>query len=116
MVLVAFGHRAVDVAVACAATASPGWSACFRYSANSSAEPRFSAALSSHSTVEASRPFMAAQVFSATTATPRGISPRRPRPSPPWPAPASKLFTLAPNSGGWATIAVSMPGSFTSMV
>ena len=99
-----------------AATASPGWSACFRYSANSSAEPRFSAALSSHSTVRASRPFMAAQVFSATTATPREICTTSTTPFTALAGAGSKLLTVAPNSGGWATIAVSMPGSFRSMV
>ena len=48
----------------------PSW----RYSAISSSLPRFSASLSSHSTTSASRPCSAAQVCSATTAMPRGVS------------------------------------------
>jgi hypothetical protein len=59
---------------------------------------------------------MAAQVLSATTATPREICTTSTTPLTALAGAGSKLFTLAPNSGGWATIAISMPGSFTSMV
>jgi hypothetical protein len=87
------------------ATAAPSPAASFLYSAISSGVPRFSAALSSHSTLSALRPCMAFQVLSATTATPRGISTTSTTPFTCLAAVASNDFTLAPNNGGRCTTA-----------
>ena len=53
---------------------------------------------------------------SATTATPRGVSTTSTTPGSALAAAASNDLTLAPNFGGWIITAVSIPGSFTSMV
>ena len=55
-------------------------------------------------------------MFSATTATPRGVCTTSTTPLTALAFAASKAATAAPNSGGWIITAVSMPGSFTSMV
>ena len=70
----------------------------------------------SHSTTSASRPSFAAQKLSASTATPVGICTTSITPCTAFDCVASNDFTVAPNSGAWATSAVSMPGSFTSCV
>src|SRR5690349_18944779 len=92
----------------------PGFSASALYSASSSAVPRVSAAASSHWTVSASRPFFAAQKFSATTATPDGTWTTLTTPGTALAEAVSTDLTVAPNTGGRAMTAVSIPGSFTS--
>ena len=72
-------------------------------------------ALPPRSTSSASRPFLAAQNEVATTATPDGTwttsldAAHRPRARV-----AFMLLTVAPNTGGRATSAVSMPGTLAS--
>ena len=78
----------------------PGCSASVRYSAMMAAVLRFSALLSSHSTLSASRPSFAAQKLLATTATPRGTCTTSTTPGTALAAVASNDFTVAPNSGG----------------
>ncbi len=86
------------------------------YCARISALPDLVAALSSHCTDSASRPRFAVQKSFASTATPCGICTTSVTPLIAFALVASKDFTFAPYCGGCATTAVSMPGSFTSMV
>src|SRR5229473_7514170 len=104
-------------------TASPtlradkaGCSASFRYSYIICDELRFSAWVSSHSTLSASRPSFAAQKLLATTATPRGTWTTLTTPGTAAAAEASKDLTVAPKSGGRLSKATSIPGNATSKV
>ena len=73
--------------------------------------PRISASASSQTIlVSASRPWIAAQVFSASTATPFGTATTSTTPGTFFAAVASKLFSLAPKRSGRRSTAVSMPG------
>jgi len=74
------------------------------------------AADSSHCTFSALRPLSAAQVPLATTATPSGTCTTSVTPFTLSASLASNATTLAPNDGGNAITAVSMPGSFMSIV
>ena len=69
---------------------------------------------SSHVTLSASRPFLAAQNPSATTATPRSISTTFRTPGTAFAPVASIVFALPPKTGGRATTATSIPGSVMS--
>jgi hypothetical protein len=64
----------------------------------------------------ASRPFFAVQKSFASTATPFGMVTTSVTPFTARAALSSTDATLPPKRGGWATTAVSMPGSFTSCV
>jgi hypothetical protein len=97
------------------AAARPGFRASLRYSANIASLDRFSAALSSHSILSASRPFIADQVSRASTATPCGICTTSTTPLTALAAAASKVFTVPPKRGERAITAVSMPGRRTSI-
>ena len=55
-------------------------------------------------------------MVSATTAIPRGVDTTSTTPFTAFALAASNDFNVAPNSGGWIITAVSMPGSFTSIV
>ncbi len=117
-----------DAAVAAAPLASNGYhfsleswagvlpDASAVHSARSWSEPRFSALDSSQVATTASRPLRAAQVFSATTATPVGIWKMSTTPGTFLAALASNEATFAPNFGAWTTMAVSMLGRWTSWV
>jgi hypothetical protein len=71
---------------------------------------------SSHCTLSARRPCIAAHVPVATTATPSGTSTTSVTPCTFFASVASKDTSLAPKLGGHAITAVSNPGSFTSAV
>ncbi len=86
------------------------------HSACSWSELCVSALESSHFTTTASRPLRAAQVLSATTATPVGIWKTSTTPGTFFAAVASNEATFAPNFGAWATMAVSILGRWTSWV
>ena len=78
--------------------------------------PRRSARLSSQVTRSASRPLRAAQKPRPTTATPDGTRTTWVTPFTRRAAAASTDFTMAPNRGGRAMTAVSMPGNAKSAV
>ena len=78
--------------------------------------PSLKALLSSQVTLRASRPFLADQKSFASTATPFWIATTSTTPATAFAPVASKDLTVVPKRGGWATRAVSMPGSFTSLV
>ncbi len=88
----------------------PGPLARSRYSARIASDERVSAVLSSQVTVSASRPFMAAQVSRAITATPVGTWTTSSTPATFRAAAASKPFTVAPKRGARATTAVTWFG------
>ena len=94
----------------------PGLPAASRNVAMISAVPSVFAFDSSHSTVRASRPCLAAQKCWPSTATPVGICTTSTTPATAFAFVASNDFTVAPNRGACATTAVSIPGNFTSCV
>ncbi len=97
-------------------SAVPGVPSMARIFAKTSAVPSVFALEVSHSTVSALRPWFAVQNDLASTATPVGICTTSTTPSTALAFDASNDFTVAPKSGGCATTAVSIPGSFTSCV
>ena len=96
-------------------TRAPGVCARRAYSTASASVSTAEAGPASHSISSASRPFLAAQNESATTATPEGtrttcLTPRTARARS-----APIVFGVPPNTGGRATSATSMPGTVASI-